>query len=186
MKEQQWLTSTEPGPMLDFVRGNTVQRLFRAAGILPRPASARKLELFDCACCRSVKRLLGRKERRRAVELVEGHADGLIRAAELRGLPGAGENALEFVRQMAAIALREHYRLSIFPDKAPAFPSPALVVQYSIPAPGSMLRVAPADLCRLLRHIVGNPFRPYPAPAGWPLVVIELAEAVYAGTECAF
>jgi hypothetical protein len=31
----------------------------------------------------------------------------------------------------------------------------------------------------LLRHIVGNPFRPYPVPAFWPSTVVELAQAVY-------
>jgi len=34
----------------------------------------------------------------------------------------------------------------------------------------------------LLRHIVGNPFRPYPAPDFWPSTVVELAQAVYDGT----
>ena len=33
----------------------------------------------------------------------------------------------------------------------------------------------------LLRHIVGNPFRPYPVPAFWPSTVVELAQAVYDG-----
>ncbi|OAI47683.1 hypothetical protein AYO44_09305 [Planctomycetaceae bacterium SCGC AG-212-F19] len=34
----------------------------------------------------------------------------------------------------------------------------------------------------LLRHIVGNPFRPYTAPASWPKAVVELAQALYEGT----
>jgi hypothetical protein len=38
----------------------------------------------------------------------------------------------------------------------------------------------------LLRHIIGNPFRPYPAPAHWPAAVIQLAEALYAGEDCGF
>jgi hypothetical protein len=37
-----------------------------------------------------------------------------------------------------------------------------------------------------LRHVVGNPFRPYPAPPSWPSSVVTLAEAIYAGEDCSF
>lgn len=40
-------------------------------------------------------------------------------------------------------------------------------------------RQAQADL---LRHIVGNPFRPYATPDFWPATVVELAQAVYDGS----
>ncbi|MBL8792847.1 MAG: hypothetical protein JNM56_02985 [Planctomycetia bacterium] len=35
----------------------------------------------------------------------------------------------------------------------------------------------------LLRHLFGNPFRPYPAPASWPSLVIDLAQQLYAGAD---
>ncbi|OAI53024.1 hypothetical protein AYO44_16375 [Planctomycetaceae bacterium SCGC AG-212-F19] len=35
--------------------------------------------------------------------------------------------------------------------------------------------------CNLLRHIMGNPFRPFPTPASWPSAVVELAQALYVG-----
>lgn len=38
----------------------------------------------------------------------------------------------------------------------------------------------------LLRHIFGNPFRSYPAPAHWPSTVTSLAEAMYQGQDCMF
>jgi hypothetical protein len=38
----------------------------------------------------------------------------------------------------------------------------------------------------ILREIIGNPFRPYPAPPAWPTAVIKLAEALYAGGDCSF
>ena len=38
----------------------------------------------------------------------------------------------------------------------------------------------------LLRHIVGNPFRPYPAPTSWPSSAMQLAESLYGGQDCAF
>jgi hypothetical protein len=36
------------------------------------------------------------------------------------------------------------------------------------------------------RHISGNPFRPYPSPPSWPSTVVQLAESLYAGEDCAF
>jgi len=38
----------------------------------------------------------------------------------------------------------------------------------------------------LLRHIIGNPFGPYPAPAHWPSNVVSLADALYQGQDCTF
>jgi len=38
----------------------------------------------------------------------------------------------------------------------------------------------------LLRHIIGNPFRPYAAPDHWPSTVIQLADALYNGHDCTF
>jgi hypothetical protein len=40
--------------------------------------------------------------------------------------------------------------------------------------------------CGLLRHIFGNPFRPYPAPASWPSTIVQLAVALYNGQDCSF
>jgi hypothetical protein len=34
------------------------------------------------------------------------------------------------------------------------------------------------------RHLIGNPFRPYPAPASWPSTVVQLAQALYDGADC--
>lgn len=38
----------------------------------------------------------------------------------------------------------------------------------------------------LLHHIVGNPFRPYPAPPVWPAAVVSLAQAMYNGDSVSF
>lgn len=38
----------------------------------------------------------------------------------------------------------------------------------------------------LLRHIIGNPFRPPPAPQFWPSIIVQLADALYSGQDCAF
>ena len=41
-------------------------------------------------------------------------------------------------------------------------------------------------LADLFRHIVGNPFRPYPAPDSWPSAILQLADALYNGQDCGF
>jgi len=38
----------------------------------------------------------------------------------------------------------------------------------------------------LVRHIFGNPFRPYPAPPSWSAAVVNLAQAVYNGADAGF
>jgi hypothetical protein len=43
-----------------------------------------------------------------------------------------------------------------------------------------------AAFAHLLRHIIGNPFHPHPAPSSWPSAVVQLAESQYAGQDCSF
>lgn len=47
-------------------------------------------------------------------------------------------------------------------------------------------KVEHAAQADLLRHIMGNPYRPLAFPAHWPEPVVRLAEGVYAGDTCAF
>lgn len=42
------------------------------------------------------------------------------------------------------------------------------------------------ELPSLFRHIIGNPFRPYPTPSSWPSSVMQLADALYNGQDCGF
>jgi hypothetical protein len=48
------------------------------------------------------------------------------------------------------------------------------------------LKAEMAAQSSLLRHIIGNPFRPYAAPPSWPSTVVQLAESLYNGQDCAF
>jgi hypothetical protein len=68
MTEQEWLTSTELMPMVDF---------------LGEKLDARKLRLFACASARRVWKLLDDDQSKLAVEVGERFADGLASAADL-------------------------------------------------------------------------------------------------------
>ena len=68
MTEADWLASTNPEPMLEFIR---------------RQATARKVRLFAVACCRRIWSSLEHDEFRDAVRKAELFADGLTDRAEL-------------------------------------------------------------------------------------------------------
>lgn len=68
MTEAEWLVSTNPMPMLAFVKGKV---------------SKRKLRLFGCACCRRTWNLLNDPRSRIALEIIERYSDGLATEDEL-------------------------------------------------------------------------------------------------------
>src|SRR5262245_63965209 len=63
MTEKEWLTCTDPRPMLPFLKDKV---------------SARKLRLFLCAECRRIWHCLKDQRSREAVEVAEKFADGEI------------------------------------------------------------------------------------------------------------
>src|SRR2546423_430521 len=77
MAEAEWLASTDPTPMLEFLRGK---------------ANDRKLRLFACACCYKVWLLLDGRCRK-AIEAAEGFADGRVALDEMETASFAAENA---------------------------------------------------------------------------------------------
>jgi hypothetical protein len=73
--ESDWLTSTDPLAMLAFLRDRG-------------PVSERKLRLFAVACCRLIWPLIDDATSRRAVEVAERFADGLVTDQELAAFSG--------------------------------------------------------------------------------------------------
>ena len=68
MTEEEWLTASDPTPMLEFLQGNV---------------SDRKLRLFACACCRRIWSALKRSGSRKVVEVCEMYADNLTTSEKL-------------------------------------------------------------------------------------------------------
>lgn len=190
MTEAEFMASTDPAAMMQFIAGHNANRAEGIGG--GAPVSARKLRLFACAVCRQPEvwsRLVddvpcgrcsgrggwvdtgfdcsdcsgtGRVNRsRRAVEVAEKFADGLATIQEL-GDSYAMANAA--FRQACA---NPHIPGSTF-DMELVYKCCAeirdLVRNSGLPRWFSVSNKHAAFQADLLRHIVGNPWRPMRIP----------------------
>jgi hypothetical protein len=102
MTEAEWLTCTDPQPMLEFLRGKV---------------SERKLRLFAVACCRRIWGLLTDSRDRQLVDTIERFADGheafgSVLSAwrnQLRSVPEQDQGSANdhYVRRLASDVVRE-------------------------------------------------------------------------------
>jgi|SRR6516162_1380194 len=165
MSEQEWLDSTDPTPMLDFLRGK---------------ASGRKLRLFACACCRRVWPLLVERQSREAVEVAEQYADGTAsddnlasaRAAALRTYLTSPPGTVAYRAAAAAFyATRGPVRL--------AAGNAAAATAGLVPAFGGQEQ---ADLLRcLLGHLFARVNIPEPWLSWNDGTIPKLARVIYDG-----
>jgi hypothetical protein len=197
MIEAEWLNSSETWPMLQYLRGRT---------------SPRKLRLFACACCRRIDERFLEPAARHLLETAERFADRRAKKPELE----AADQALQDVRvkrtpeggfvstardNPALESAREAIaNLRLGPNEAadnasvcvanfvarrsdPVRPRGSL----ALPRDGASI-VRKSELrvqAELLRHIVGNPFKPINKQQ-WPRTAVELARALYSGSDCNF
>jgi hypothetical protein len=75
MTEHEWQTADDPRPMLEFLK---------------RRASARKLRLFACACCRRVEHLLREPWCKPTIDVAERYLDGQAGEEEWNKQIGVG------------------------------------------------------------------------------------------------
>ena len=184
MTEKQWRECLDPERMFQF---------------FARAASARKLRLFCCACCRRIWELLP-TESRAGVEVSERFADGLVSAAKCRvAFEQAEAVALERGRPWSPDAFT--YATSSAGDAstlhATTVPMAISAASTASKAVGcaageiasdedydrtsdAAARQEVVEQSRLVRDIFGNPFRPVAFDAAWRTSdVVLLANGIY-------
>jgi hypothetical protein len=166
MTEQEWLATTEPRPMLDFLMGKFCDRKWR---------------LLGCACCRHV-----------GDKLTDPRCEGIIDRAE--AFADAKTNreraAIHEVRRLANGLLAEHagshsiqaVRSLLLPSAVRAASS-AAAYAVSVGSYGYHPRKREQRSAQVpfIRDIFGNPFRPVSLDPSWlTSTVLALAESIYA------
>jgi hypothetical protein len=165
VNEDDWRVSADPQAMLNYLQGK---------------ASDRKLRLFACACARRWWPMLKRQSRQ-AIEVAERHADGQATAAELDAARGQAETVqvnapfFEAPAYAAALAVAAEVALEAARQAVQAGQRMASQDASHSTAPGEdeaqiVAEAAAAESraqCDLVRHVVGNPFRPVDVHPDW-------------------
>jgi hypothetical protein len=185
VNESEWLKSTEPQAMLEFLRGKT---------------SDRKLRLFAVACCRRIWHLLGDEGSRQVVVVAERRADGESSSEEiLAGMKQANVGHIQAIAAMMSSGSRDQTDLkaklaalyTLQPDTSSAVRIAIKCAAEAMSSPRGGVHdpsecLAPALMAEkqaqadLLRCIFAKPFRSVAlAPAWRPPSVVSLAQAAY-------
>lgn len=161
--EAEWLACSSPARMLSAGRG----------------MSARKLRLFACACVRRLWPLLRNERSRRLVEEAERYADGQINRQELWAVraaaPGRDGDPAGNWAARAAVAC------AMASAREAAQSASNLIVNAQRSNITEWTQQA-----ELVRELVGNRFRPVILTSRPSATVIQLAQSLYAGADCAF
>lgn len=133
MNEQDWLTCTDPTPLLDFLHGKT---------------SSRKLRLFAVSSYRTIWHRITDGTSRRAIEVAERFADCL-----------ASRRELATAHASAYFTYLNSYANSIF-AYAVADEDAAHAATIAVRDVAVVRSVN--ELAALVRDVIANPFRPLP------------------------
>ncbi|MBY0527960.1 MAG: hypothetical protein K2R98_31470 [Gemmataceae bacterium] len=190
MTEREWLRCDDPTQM------------FTADGL---QFSERKLRLFACACCALMKRHLTHQSLLKSLLTVAKYADGFASVKELKEshhqateictalLKGSRESQIKQWAAAKGVVFATYLptgrgRKWRVDEWTKSEYEEYYVIGWE-PA-WSAFRVLNdkkfAHAASLVRHIVGNPFRPFVAPPSCPSPARLLAEAIYSGEDCAF
>ncbi len=171
MTEAEWLTGTDPSPLLGYLGGRlhaeerVASRRAKPGALLkhlPRKGRNRKLRLFAVACCRRAWAGIPDETCRRAVEVAERFADGQARYQDRRATEVAVARLCDsrvidyrYLAYHVIAGQRYSYHMAGMT---------ATVANWVVTGrPGSQGPEALAESaaqCDLLREIFGNPFRP--------------------------
>jgi hypothetical protein len=178
MTETDWLAATDPGPLLEF---------------LGSAATARKLRLFACACCRRIWDRLVDERSRLAVSVSERYADGMATDEELIEAADNVDQEVPSDEWAACYAINPSWDSGYGPGGQTATHSYAYwaAIHCANEASGNIAGGVPprpvvgivaeqAQQACLLRDIFGNPFRPVTADPTWVTsTVLALAAQMY-------
>jgi hypothetical protein len=190
MTEAEWLEASDPHPMLEFVR---------------HQASARKLRLFQVACCRRIWQFISDPGSRAIVEILERAADSPVDVREVLALPydwltddcggpGAAERHAYMTAGHVGFSLLGPIHGVLFPsddwqDAVSAADGCATTAADArdLPRGDEFLRIYQGHMaaeqtvqCDLLRDLFGTPFRPAVVGARSRTTdVVGLARAIY-------
>jgi hypothetical protein len=163
MTEEQWLAADHATPMLLSLKDTGMP-------------SGRKLQLFAAACCRRVWHLLTDPGCRAVVEAAERDADGVGTRREVDEAREAIHGRLDAAADSSA-----YYAVDFLGWPAG---NPRHHIAYYVS--NTISRGFPAEAaeqCRLLRCVVGNPYRPVTTPPSvrtWHGgLILKLAQAAY-------
>lgn len=95
MTEQEWLTCTDPKPMLRFLLGGNYPRVQDVETFPACKGSDRQMRLFACACYGRICHLLPDALAKDAVEVGERFAEGMATIEELRQAEDSVRRPLE-------------------------------------------------------------------------------------------
>jgi hypothetical protein len=184
MNEEQWLAAAAPLAMLEYLTDRT---------------SARKLRQFACACARRWWPQLTQARARQAVELAERYADNGVPQAELQQAHEQAQMASmmapAFDAQAYAVAvatvLDDAMEAARTAAEAGCRAARSQAAYECAPGEDEHAAVQAADTnearaqAELLRHLIGNPFRPLTLSAGWlrsnDRAVAKIARIIYDG-----
>lgn len=166
MNEQEWLAATDPAPMLEFLRGK---------------ASERKLRLLGVAIARASWDRLQDERSRRAIEVAEQLADGVVmNASTLEAVVDAAWDVRDEMwdagpetcddrlwhAEAAGMTATVHRWSSEFNRPGPPDDYP--------------FRIHSPTHCELVREVFGNPFRAAAFDSTWRTeAAVAIARGMY-------
>ncbi len=205
MTDAEWLTCSDPGPMLRHLIGTEEPRVQAVEQFPDARGSDRKLRLFACACYYRVSHLLPHPAARATVQVAERFADGTASMAEflkaeaaVRELGNAieprwrasdGAERITLHPTHAALALagvacwREPQKAAWYAAsnahlELPYLANPGVDVHSRQRGEGEVAEKRAQ--CELLREIFGNPFRAVVCAPDWRTdAAVSLARQMY-------
>ena len=190
MTEAEWLACTIRGDMSVFLRERWETSLsnYGEEETKEERFYRRKVTLFMAGCCRRIREWLVDP---RAVETVELVAEGLDHDSdEVQkiitevGAAATGEYTPESEAANAAyLALDPMDGLFEDADTVADHAISAVNIAADLQGRKADSRAEEIFHANLWRELLGNPFRPYQAPATWPSAVVELAQSLYDGND---